>query len=1041
MNKKKIFAIVIFVVLGLFMYTFANPLEEDISESANQTSTNDQTNETKEEVAVPVAENATQETVSESTTRTPLQTRPTNNTSRQTNINTNTQTNTNTNNNQEETSAVEEQTKPEEKKQEENNSQEEIVDLTQDKLNAIKELSDYKKDYVFSNEDDYKKVVDEYTKKINDSTTLDEINKNLDEGKAKIDELISDDLLAYKASAKKEIKDYAQSLNLTTDYSSLLENANNSIDNASTKEEIDKIVDETKKALDDMKISKINKKKEEAINTINEYKKDDEEFISDITTTKEEAINNINDEETNTLEEIESIVEDTISKIDDLVNNTEFSVNFYDFNKKLIDSQKVKYTKDATEPSVDEVVKTFNNTVVNKFNKWSTSFTNVKTNLDVYAIYDVDSAIAKVVLLEDEEEIILKNNASIILNDAFVSLINNYSEDVVVANENVKALVSDELPSIYNNNKYMIINYYSLVLTKYGFVVNAKIDYDYASELNDEIDKAINDIKNYKKEDEKYISEVTTAKNEIIAELDALRENGTIEEVAKVVKDGKQRIDDIINRKTFKVTFVGMNGVKEVQNVKYNKNAKAPNSKNFTEPTYKNVEYKLSGWDKDYKKVTSNLTVNATYRIHKIYANVVVSGVNLKNSKIELKDNVTKTLENVITNDVDALVFTTDSAIRSVDKSNKLPKKDGKYKEYTFNELKFTSEGFVISGTLFYDKDLEELDNLKAELQRLINAAKNLNTTNKTTASINKLNADIAKAENNVKGNDVAKIKESINDLKNINLVDIVISLNVVNNKKTYIQGQKFDLTVTYSDNNGNIDQSAEGYKILVKNVATDKDTVVGNKKSATVEYKGATKTFEYNVIEKVITSISVTNNKAKYFRNENADITVKATYNDNDVKTIDASYYTITDFKNDKKVNNKRAKVTLNSNKSIYDYFNYSVDSKTYEEYIDKINNDKLDKVKIYLHDGKIEFKNLTSDVNNINVIKVYTIIGIEYDSVQIPLIPTANPTIFALSEENYEKLIHTNTLPAGQYIKIIYSISGREYTRKYYEFVNYVF
>ena len=29
MNKKRIFAIVVFVILGLFMYTFANPLNDE----------------------------------------------------------------------------------------------------------------------------------------------------------------------------------------------------------------------------------------------------------------------------------------------------------------------------------------------------------------------------------------------------------------------------------------------------------------------------------------------------------------------------------------------------------------------------------------------------------------------------------------------------------------------------------------------------------------------------------------------------------------------------------------------------------------------------------------------------------------------------------------------------------------------------------------------------------------------------------------------------------------------------------------------------
>ena len=59
-----------------------------------------------------------------------------------------------------------------------------------------------------------------------------------------------EDLTDYRNAAKKEIADYRDSLNLVTSTEKLIETANGQIDAANTKSAIDKVVSDTKDALD-----------------------------------------------------------------------------------------------------------------------------------------------------------------------------------------------------------------------------------------------------------------------------------------------------------------------------------------------------------------------------------------------------------------------------------------------------------------------------------------------------------------------------------------------------------------------------------------------------------------------------------------------------------------------------------------------------------------------------------------------------------------------------------------------------------------------
>ena len=225
MNKKRLFAIVLFIVLGLFMFTFANPKSNKDDKKANGDIITPE-EQTKQEVEV--------ETASEETTTTVI-TAPVVN-------------NNQTTNNQA--------------------TQIPTVDLTKDKQKAIDELNNYKKDYNYTDDTEYKKVIDEYEEKINNSDSKEDINKNLEEGKEKVDELIKKDLQEYKEKAKEEVQKHANDLELEN-VETIINNIDQDIDNSTTKDLVDEAKERGIEVLDNLlEAAKIN-----AIKELEEYKK------------------------------------------------------------------------------------------------------------------------------------------------------------------------------------------------------------------------------------------------------------------------------------------------------------------------------------------------------------------------------------------------------------------------------------------------------------------------------------------------------------------------------------------------------------------------------------------------------------------------------------------------------------------------------------------------------------------------------------------------------------------------------------------------
>ena len=1273
MNKKRItFAIVLFVILGLFVYAFANPLD-DSEQLLAQTGNGEQ----KE----PQAGNTGNDTDNVNT-----------------NINTNNGANTRRRNfvtrNLANTTT---QINP-------------AVSLISDIATAINELKNYKSDYVYTDDTKYNQTLEEYIDKINNSTSIEDIVKNLNDGEATIDALIKEDLDAYKEKAKKEIKDYSDSLNIKQDISEILDDYYNQIDEATTKKDIDTIVEEAKKALDALKEKEISDAKENAKEEINNYKADDEEFIEEIKDEKNKINEAIDNAET--LEDIDNILDNGKDAIDDIIANKTFTVTFVTKETKIV--RTVKYKEAALEPTSKEFKKTIRYKNVNyKFiDQWDTDFSNVTSDLVVNALYRVTHVYAKVYLIADDLEIpedpatifpynkysffkeirvavsdklvksaaqdeysIIYTNEKDIIRDAnkygelplsegkyttykyyvmkfcgedglhidgkmyydfaaeladkkaeakeyidglnkedeqyleeITTIKNDGKEDVdnaetleaideivkqveqdindVIANkkftvtfygikgkklstkevgykkavtsptmkekvsewngsiklkylgwnvdadalnsvtsdlvvtaqyqvlsattkisilkENLKnkdgsdkdysvdindfnhpynkpevekdiyftLKITDEIekailsytkdpifvyvdddatireviegePDVYNNNKYKKLQYYVLKLQGDRFHCDARVLYDKATELTDAKEAAINEIKGYKTEDEEFIKEITDTKTDAI---NAIKDMTSVEEVTAKVPTTKEEIDNIIANKKFTVKFVGFNGATQEVSVGYKKDAVAPTTSEFTAPVRKDIYYSLTGWDKEFKNITSDITVTASYKVTKALAKVyqrtdknevptdkLYDGTLrfkqiLKDTEVELE--LTDELLANIADDKYYLFAGSDEAIRALDKNKVLPKGTDKYHNYVFYGMKFCNDGYHIDGALIYDELADKTD----ELRKLINEAKEVKTTGKTNASIKELNDAISAAEKAVTDKDLTAIKNSIEALTNPAkyLVDIkVTEVKVKDNKNGYyIQGQDLDLTVTYSNNNGVKDKVTTDYEI-VRWHPTHAYVVVDGVRSDD---------FEFTIVARQIESIKVDSAKYEYFLNEDAQLTVTATYNDGTTETLGSDKYKLTGFVKHKttykgsKNHPKTAKVHLIENESIQDTFDYSISTYTKEAW-DKERVKRI-QVKLDTTNHTLVFTGLDADIEIKDARKEYTIFGIKYDDHVFDLISTDNHSVYSLKDVDYDKIKDTNTVILMQILKMTYVIDGKEYKVNYIEF-----
>ena len=527
MNKKRLFAIVLFIILGLFMFTFANSKNNkddkkpngDILTPVNQNNdtTSDNTDTVKQEEVVD-----TNVILVPTKTTTVLVTPTTNN---------------NNNNNNNEIGDV-------------------IVDVNLDnaKQAAIDELDNYKQDYPFSEENQEKvdKIKEDGKDNIINAKTEDEIKKALEDAEKEIDKIADKDLEEAKEKAKEAVKEYADELNFTNDVTDIIDSTKEAIDNAQTKNEIDKIVDEAKDLLENLK--ELEFSKEKAIEELEKYRND--YIYSEKNKTKHDKIvlngkNNINDAKT--VEEVYAKLNEAEKKIDKLikkdlkeakieakkdiddyninelyndknskkVNNikakakkaidkaksrkeinlivekakkdidkikkltdTKFTVIFKGLNGEVLKEQKVLYNTAAIAPVTDDIN---DRGITYEFKGWDKDFSNIKEKTIVTAKYDITKITATMYALNEGIEI-PKNGGNAgtgnyksigkieldINNAKVLNAIGNKTQNITLDEDEIKSLVAQELPSL-NKMNYMY-KFYVLKFEKNdGFHIDAAI--------------------------------------------------------------------------------------------------------------------------------------------------------------------------------------------------------------------------------------------------------------------------------------------------------------------------------------------------------------------------------------------------------------------------------------------------------------------------------------------------------------------------------------------------------------------------------------
>lgn len=515
-------------------------------------------------------------------------------------------------------------------------------------------------------------------------------------------------------------------------------------------------------------------------------------------------------------------------------------------------------------------------------------------------------------------------------------------------------------------------------------------------DINTYIDAAIKNVENYKTGDEKYISEITDEKKSTINNLNGLKENEKVDyknikdEIDKMLDEVYNNIDTIIENKTFKVTFVGKNSIVETT-AKYKKSVSAPTNIEFTNPKYKEVTYELTGFDKDFSEVKSNLTVTATYKITNIVANVYLNEGAMPNPKdsnakkysylgsYELKiDN--ELLNASILANKNKTVYTNDNFdIKKLFKDDtQLPTLDGKYDYYEYYVVKFVAEGYYPSihiDVIKMHDSKRELEDARNRLNDLIEGLPSDCVSEYTTNSCNALNKTVEDAKLLTQDSDIKDINEAISNIETAinNLVELeVTAVSVTLDKTEYIVDETPVATVkvTYNDeirNQG--DTTITNYEILT-NIDT---TSVSTLRTFKVKYANIESSVDYSVI----------------YSNEQIV---------NKVAKISPAI--------DWHINWKYKKVPV----------------------IGKI------PVGIDSIGFTIEFRNADQDVEATFIHKETDNVFTQKDRV-IDLNKTGNKDKFDIDFTDYKRLWGTNTLFANDHVFVTYKVGNQYYTQRYME------
>ena len=832
MNKKKLFGIVLFIIIGLFTFTFANPNEkvEEKGEGNLDRTELPIVDDTKTE------DNQTTEN-SQTTDMTPQVNNP--------NI---------------------------------TNNQQLMVDnsLSSLKQSAIDEVKNYQKNKNLTENEAAKKLVEKTTNSINEATSEKEIKDIVENTKNELDKIKDElDLEQYKELAKQELKRYSDSKNFNKKYQlladELLNQAYEKIDSAKSKNDIDIIVKITKKALDNLKNEEnLESLRNKAIEEIKDYKKDEvysEENQNKIDDIKNKTINDINK---TSKDEIEKIVEEAKKEIDSILtlNETKFNVKFINLNGEIVKEEDVLYGKSAIAPDMNDIEI---NGITYSFTSWNQDYKNITSNLEIKANYVITKVMANIYGID------LIGSIELNINDEIINAITNNVNAIITTEENQIILFSkNELPVLNKlNYKY---NYYQLSYsTDNGFRIDAKEVLD-EEELNRNtvtITYKINSELAVFLDGTKQQQSTTYTGNNTVVLPDVYLNNNKI---AVVWTDENGNV----------ISKIEENSIKLINELNYNKSVVLTANIDTTAPIISligdsEIEVNLS-LNEDYIEegytaidnyngditslVTTSITLNGmptnqvNYSVAGIYVitySVVDTEGNVATAKrtITVVDPITEVKTYVFAlNDgverpdenkklgaqyynkigevnlvvdkvrsyiggITTVVATSDIESYILGGKDSLPKTNEKYYSYECYILKHESDGFHLDCEKVFDADAYKKDKLN-ELNDLLNKDYTIYEETKTSGSYK----DLIDTVNDIKNSMPTTIEEIEKDIERINkalesLVDLVlVNISLSSNNDTYnLNSNMKTITVTaiYNDTTRNKVLNSNEYSVNTK--------------------------------------------------------------------------------------------------------------------------------------------------------------------------------------------------------------------------------
>lgn len=702
------------------------------------------------------------------------------------------------------------------------------------------------------------------------------------------------DLKQIKLNAIEELKKYQQNLNLTENITAnkIVEEAIKNINNANTTEIITNIVKEAKSSLD--KIIE-NQLREKAIEEIENYKKDElysEENQNKINEIKNNATNNIRNTEK---DNITNIVEEAKKQIDNILTQkeTSYSVLFIDMNDKIIKEEKVMYGKSAVAPEVENIEQ---NGITYSFKSWNKEYTNVISNLEIKANYDIIKVQASVY-----NEILISTVELNINNEITEAITNNINTVLTTEENKIISFSKDKLPTLDKlNYKY---NYYELSYSKNGgFRIEAKEVIDEEALKNNTVTITYNidsEIATFIDGTKQQQSTTYTGSNNV--ELKDVYVNG--KKVAVIWTDENGNI----------ISEVSENKVALKEKLNYNKSMILTANLDTTAPvitlngetninvdlTYVN-EYEEAGYtaidnfNGDItQQVTTSITLNdiptnqvdyskegkyvITYTVTDTEGNtssvtrtinVIDKITEIKATILSLKEGITRPINDKLDiqnyNKIGEVNLVVDKARKYVETGKNiistseiesyvlggiesLPKTNEKYYSYEYYILRHEEDGFYIECEKIFDEVLYKNDKLK-ELNDLLNKDYTNYKETKTSETYQNLIDTISNIKNNMPTK-LEEIEKDINKIKDAitSLVDVVlINISLSSNNDTYIVNSAMkQLTVTaiYNDSTKNKVLTKNEYKT---NTPFDSKTI-GNK-SIIYSYKDKNVVYSYKV-------------------------------------------------------------------------------------------------------------------------------------------------------------------------------------------------